>query len=338
LLFRNAVQIVIGANGLIGSFLSYKLAQTDANVLCVLRNDRGLSELSTQLKAFDKQYQTNTALPKIVFGDILDYPFLEDLLKEGDVVYHCAAIVSFNPRDREKIFKTNIEGTANLVNAGLFKHIEKFCYISSVAAIGRNGSGKMIDEDTFWENNDQNSNYAISKYEAELEVWRGAEEGLKIVIVNPSIVLGYSSKGKSSSSIFHQIKKGFAFKSLGVNGFVGVSDVVKAIIQLNQADIVNERFILNSENLQYAQVFDLIAKAMGKKTPPYIVKSWMKWIVLPLAKIKSVLNGKAPFITGEVFNTAMEQNNYSAQKIKDAIGFEFTPIAKIASDTAKMMS
>lgn len=338
MLFRTAVQIILGANGLIGSFLTYKLSQTDKALLCVVRSEKGRNQLLNQLKAFDKLNNTNTTSPKMVFGDILDYYFLEDLFDTNDTVYHCAALVSFNPFDRNKIFKTNVEGTTNVVNAGLSKKIVKLCYISSVAAIGRNGSGKMVDENTFWENNEYNSNYAISKYEAELEVWRGSEEGLKTFIVNPTIVLGYTATGSSSSNIFYQLKKGFPFKSNGSNGFVGVQDVVSAIIQLNHANIFNERFILNSENLKYAQVFDFIAKAMGKKTPPYFIKPWMKWLALPIAKIQSLLTGKAPFISQEIFNTALEHNKYSSKKIKDAIGFEFTPIPQIVSDTVKMMS
>ncbi len=223
---------ITGANGLVGSYVTAELLlQGRTDIICGVRSeltkDQLLKDLC-KLTNWNKQKLEDSLV--FAVGDILDSYYLESYINTDSMVIHTAANVSFDPKDKDRLFETNIKGTENVVNACIFAKVKKMCYVSSVAAIGRTGSSEFITEETVWEDSKRNTNYAISKRYAELEVWRGSEEGLKMVIVNPTVVMGYTSQGNSSSSIFHNIKKGFPFRSNGANGFVGAVDVAKALI------------------------------------------------------------------------------------------------------------
>ena len=127
--------------------------------------------------------------------------------------------------------KINIEGTANLMNVALDSNIKKCVYISSVATLGYE-EDTIIDESSYFKHQNKNSNYAITKYYAEQEVWRAAAEGLKVVIVNPSIIFGPGNWNKGSSQIFKKIFNGLRFYSEGGSGYVDVVDEADAVLKL----------------------------------------------------------------------------------------------------------
>jgi len=330
---------ITGANGLVGCYVVTELLKQDSKIICGVRTDQSKQQLIADVCVLSKLSRTDLE-NRLTFaiGDIMDDVYLREQFTSETTVIHAAANVSFDPKDRDQLFETNAQGTENVVNACLHAKVNKLCYISSVAAIGRTGSTEMITEETVWEDSKKNTNYAISKRFAELEVWRGSEEGLNMVMVNPTVILGYTSQGNSSSSIFYNIKKGFPFKSKGTNGFVGAADVAKIAIALANSEIINERFVLCGENMHFDHLFGLIADGLGKPKAKIEVKRWMKYFVLPIAWLLSKLTGKAPFVTPEVFSTSLSVNQYSADKIKDQLGFEFTPIAQVVDEVTGMMS
>ncbi|MBC7722151.1 MAG: NAD-dependent epimerase/dehydratase family protein, partial [Pedobacter sp.] len=209
--------LVTGANGLVGSHLITKLLQQNKQVRALYRNNPPLI-IHQNLEWFQ--------------GDILDIIGLEEAMESVTQVYHCAAIVSFNPKERKILYQTNIEGTANVVNGCLDMGIEKLVYISSVASLGRALKNEPINEAAKWIESTNNSEYAKTKFLAEMEVWRGIGEGLNAVIVNPSIILGASDWTKGSAAIFKSVYDEFPWFADGVNGFVDVVDVVDAMVQL----------------------------------------------------------------------------------------------------------
>lgn len=184
----------------------------------------------------------------------------------------------------------------------------------------------MINEKLVWVNSKNNSNYAISKYAAEREVWRGVAEGLDAVIVNPSVVLGVAGQGMGSSRLFNVVWEGLKFYPPGINGFVDVRDVARAMVMLMESEIKNERFILNSENLTYKRLFDLIAGGFGKPGPNIGVSPFLSGLSWRVEKVLSSFKGRKPLITKETARTAVQRYEYSNEKIKDAIGFGFIPI------------
>ena len=268
-------------------------------------------------------------------GDITDYDMLEEHIEKDQVVFHCAALVSFYKSDKEKLLKTNVKGTENVVNACLAKGCKKFIYASSTAAVGRANENKITTENDNWDEKDHPSNYSISKYYAELEVWRGIEEGLEAVIVNPPMIIGPCDWEKSTGRFFKNGFKNFPFYTPGSNAFVYVKDVATAMITLAESEINAERFLLVGENMELHHFMNLIADAFGKKRPSIKVTPLMAGIAWRWFGLASFITGTRGLITKESAASSFKNVKYSSKKIKDTLGFEFTPIEKAVKETVE---
>lgn len=261
-----------------------------------------------------------------VEGDLLDLDSIENALNGIDTVIHTAGLISFQPADELLLEKVNVRGTANILNICLDKSdFRLFQHVSSVATLGRISGEELINEESHWDASEKPSAYAISKYGAEREVWRAMSEGLNAVIVNPSIVLGPGPGENGSAALFRKIKNGFPFFTRGISGFVDVRDVSQALIFLMEKGISGERFILNSENLEFRELFIRIAKQFGVDPPGFEVKPWMGKMIWPLDALRCSLTGKKPYITRETARSASSRFLYSAEKIKK-LGYEFHSI------------
>jgi len=315
---------VTGGTGLVGSHVLLKLTQQSREVRAL---KRGSSCMSICRKVFS-YYNSNHLFEKInwVDGSINDISSLTSAMKGCHFVLHCAAIVSFLKSDIERLKKTNIEGTANVMNIALSSGIKKVGYVSSIATLGRNSVDRDIDEKSYLQPSVLDSNYAVSKYFAEQEVWRASAEGLDVVIINPSIILGPGNWKKGSSQIFETIHKGLNFYTTGSTGYVDVNDVAEALIQLLFSNIKNERFVVSAENLLYRDCFDRIAIALGKERATIKVTPFLKEIAWRMEAIKSFFTGRRPLVTKETANSAIIKKSFSSAKIQQTIGFQFTDI------------
>ena len=262
-----------------------------------------------------------------VYADIMDVPTLESALDGSTEVYHCAAVVSFLPKDFKRMAVINVEGTANMINISLLKGVKRFCFVSSIAALGRDSSGKMISEKVSWENTHENSHYAISKHKAEMEVWRGMEEGLQVVIVNPAVILGIGDWNKGPGRIFEMCHNQFPLYTEGINGYVDVRDVCKAMVLLMQKEnCYGKRFILTGENLSLKDFMYRVCKLLGKRKPYIRVTATIAAIAWRTASILGFLRGKDPLITRETARTSLKVYRYDSSLIRNLTGFTFTSI------------
>lgn len=300
--------LITGANGLVGSHIMNQLLEKNKKLRCLVRN------ASSLIIPENKNY-----LVEVFEGDILDVIALEEAMVGIEEVYHCAAIVSFHPKEVKQMFKINIEGTANIVNACIDAAIKKLCFISSVSALARIRVDKEVDETMNWSEETSNSNYGKSKYLAEMEVWRGIGEGLNAVIVNPTIILGLSDWNKGSSKIFQSAYNEFPWYTEGVTGLVDVLDVANASIQLMESNITAQRFIISAENVPYKKLFDAIAEGFGKKKPHKKVLPFIASIVWRLAAIKGKITRKAPLLTKETSNTAQAKVYFNNKKLLQSL-------------------
>ena len=323
---------VTGGTGLVGSHILLKLSLQQRDFIALKRSS---SSLSVCRKIFSN-YNLTHLFEKIkwIDGDINDISILKEAMIDCQYIIHCAAIVSFHQSDLHLMKKINIEGTANVMNVALDSDIKKCVYISSVATLGYE-KNTIIDESNYFKHQNNNSNYAKTKYYAEQEVWRAAAEGLKVVIVNPSIILGPGNWNKGSSQIFKKIYDGLKFYSEGGSGYVDVVDVADAVIKLLFSNINNERFILNSVNLSYRKCFDKIAYHLNKPRSTIKVTPLLKEISWRLELLKSIFTGAKPLITKETAHNAMVFRKYSNKKIKEFIDFEFIPIEETIKKYSK---
>lgn len=332
---------VTGGTGLIGSHLLFELVSAGNKVKALKRKTSNLQQV---LKTFSYYSETPQELFRTiewVDGDILDYFGLEKLLAGADEVYHCAAIVSFDGSDRKQMINNNVEGTANLVNAALEAGVKKFCHVSSVSALGKNQNGYPVDELTNWMPSKKVTGYSHSKFFSETEIWRGIEEGLNAVIVNPSIVLGPGNWEAGSSRLFKTIWDGLKFYTKGVTGFVDVKDVVNAMVLLmddkNFKTCKNQRFLLNAENLSYQELFFAIADELGKSRPKFYASPLATGLAWRAAAVSRIFSKNAPAISRETASAAHTNTFYDGSKITRAISFDYQPVSKSIRQTAALM-
>jgi nucleoside-diphosphate-sugar epimerase len=264
---------------------------------------------------------------ELIQCDILDVVTLEESMQGITRVYHCAAIVSYDPKDKMRVLKMNIEGTANIVNACINANVKKLVHVSSVAALGRIRKGEMVTEQMNWSEETNNSNYGKSKYLGEMEVWRGIGEGLQAVIVNPSLILGGDNWESGSSAIFKNAYNEFKWYTDGVSGAVDVRDVARAMILLMNSEISGQRFILSGENLPFREIFTMIAKCFHKKPPYKKVTPFLAEIIWRLEVLRTKFTGKKHLLTKETVRTAQAKVYFDNSKILDALPrFQFTKI------------
>lgn len=328
--------LVTGGTGLVGSHLLFELAKRGCKIRALKREGSNTDMIRRLFSWYDGE-RGEPLFHGIewVDGDLSDIISLQEAMSGVSYVYHCAAVVSFMPEDKQLMMKANVEGTANLVNVALMHNIRKFCHCSSVAALGSPEKNNKVDEKLVWKTSKKNSWYAISKYGSEREVWRASEEGLPVVIVNPTVVIGPGDTTRSSAQLYQSVKNGMKFYTSGVTGFVDARDVATAMVELTESDILNERFILNSENLSYKELFTLFAHYSEVKPPRYRVGRFLTEIAWRLENVRSFMTGQKPLLSKETARNANIRRYFSNEKIEQAIGFTFRPVNEAAENTSR---
>ncbi len=315
--------LVTGGTGLVGSHLLVHLVMQGESVRALHRKTSDLEKVKQVFSYYSDDYVSLFDSIEWVTADIIDIPSLEPTFKDIKQVYHCAAIVSFRKKDAEPMRKNNIEGTANMVNLSLINSVQKFCYVSSIATLDKNEGKGIIDESNEWNPENDNYDYAISKYGGEMEVWRGSQEGLPVVIVNPGVILGAGFWEHNTGRFFTNAANNFKYYTVGKTAFVGVQDVVKAMIQLMESKITNQNYLLVSENATFQYVMNEIVEVLGTKPPTKKVTPFMASIAWRLAGLHAFFTGKQPMITKHSSKAAQRVYNFSALKIQKDLGFEF---------------
>lgn len=323
--------LVTGGTGLVGAHLLLHLAESEAKLRAIYRNPKTIEKT----KSLFGLYQKEALFPKIewVEADIIDITSLEKAFQDVTYVYHCAGLISYDPNDEDQLRKINIEGTANIVNFCLAYNIQKLCHVSSIAALGDlKPYESQVTEETEWNPEALHNDYAISKYGAEMEIWRGQQEGLNVVIVNPGVIFGVGFKDKMSSQFFTRIKKGFPFYTNGSTGYVGVTDVVKIMVQLMKSNISGERFTVIAENLTFKKIIFEIAEKLNAKKPKTEAQPWMLAIAWRLDWLFSTFFRTKRQLSKYNVNSLLSADFISNDKIKNALNFEFQSIDSVVQE------
>jgi dihydroflavonol-4-reductase len=320
----NKINFVTGGTGFLGAHLMRHLLSKGETIRAIKRST---SPMDLVKDIADKI--------EWVEGDITDIVALEEAMEGVTHVYHCAAVVSFHPKDLQKMMKINVEGTANVVNLCLDKKIEKLVHVSSIAALGRTKERPHLDETAKWVQSKLNTNYGISKYLAEQEVWRGKEEGLNVAIVNPSIIMGLGFWDLGSAKFYTQVNDGLKFCPIGCSGFVDVHDVVRFMVLLMESNISGQRYVLNSDNLTYKAFFGKIAQSIGKKPPFIPVSRFLAETAWRVEWLKEKILGATPMVTRESALTSITSFTYANEKSKGVFGFEYLDLDETLTKMGK---
>ena len=329
---------VTGATGFIGAHLLYHLVNAGYDVVAL---KRPMSDLTYVKRVFGFY----TADPEKYFkavhwrtGNILEYENLLAYTRDADEIYHLSAMVSFRPGDKHKLLQTNILGTENVINAALEHGIRKLAYVSSVSALDPVRENQVITEQAFGNFPQRYSNYAESKFKSELEVWRGVEEGLNAVVINPSIVLGPFMPLKGPGALLKVIQKGIRFYPRGMTGFVDVRDVCHILLRLMQENFINEGFIVSEGNYAYKELFQMIAEKMDSRIPHRELNPLITNIAWRIERLRSFLFHQKPLVTKELHQSAHQKVRFSNKKIRHALGYQFMPLQQTIEDTLACMN
>lgn len=315
---------VTGGTGLLGATLIIDLLKKGETVIALKRTGTPVSKFEAfgNFYPFPPELTNNLSW---VDGSVTDYDFLTSAIPENCCVYHCAAEVSFNPADKDRLYVSNVEGTANVVNACIDKNVKKLCHVSSIGALGGKINGKSINEETPWSAIGK-SDYSTTKYFSEMEVWRGIAEGLSAVIVNPAVILGPGNWDRGSPSLFKLAAKGQPFYTLGSTGYVDVRDVSKAMILLMDSDIDSERFILCSGSLSYKSFFTKIAESLHVNPPKIYANYLLTSVAWRLYWIVSKFSGKKPQMTRQTHRVSHIKDSFNGSKITERLPFSYIPL------------
>ena len=315
--------LVTGGTGQIGSRLLLNLTKNKAyKVRAIYRNTQSLEKIRQLFVKHSDSGTTQFDTIEWIQADLSNIPALEKAFEGVTFVFHCAGLISFQPQDFDKLIEVNVQGTANIVNLSIDFGVKKLCYVSSVATLSTLPH-TPIDEENDWNNEDNNTDYAISKHGAEMEVWRGSQEGLPVVIVNPSVVLGGDFADRGSGLLYKKVADGLRYYPAGATGFVGVDDVVRAMVQLQFSEVAGERFVLNAENLTYKAVLERIAKQLGVKAPTKCVSHQMLRFLARLDGVLSFLHLKKRTLTLASADALGTITTYNGEKIKKYIDFNY---------------
>lgn len=330
---------VTGGTGLIGSHLLYVLSKTETTrVKAIYRDESKIKNVKKVFEHYDS-VAGSELFKKIdwVVCDILNLPELKEEMTGAEYVYHCAALVSFRKKDFRKLIQINRFGTANIVNLSLDLTIKKLCYVSSTAAIGKpiNTGSRELTEDEKWNPDTKVSGYSMSKHLAEKEVWRGIEEGLSAVIVNPSVVFGAGDWNESSLTIFKNVNKGLAFYPPGGNAFVDARDVVSVMMNLMRSNSNAERYLCIGENASFKKMLSTIAFELNKKPPRLKVGKFLMGIAWRLAWLVSLFSSKPASLTKASVKSSFETTHFSNKKVTKELNYTFKKLDEMIENAVK---
>ena len=334
--------LVTGGTGLVGSHLLWHLLQKEERVRAIHRYGSHLEQVMQVFGYYDYPAGEKHATPLELFcridwveADLMDPDSMEEALEGITRVYNCAAIVSFDPRERSGMINHNLETTANLVNLCLDFGVQKLCHVSSVSALGSRNDGEPLTEEEIWKPSKKRSAYSISKFRSEMEVWRGISEGLECVIVNPSVILGPGNWRRGTAGFFNRIQMGLGYYTGGMTGFVDVRDVCRCMIALMDSEISGQRYLLNGENLYYRDLFNQIADALGTPRPSKLATTRLTELGWRAEWLRSKFGFGRPQLTRETARSGHRITRYSNRKIAEATGHEFIPISETIRWTAE---
>jgi nucleoside-diphosphate-sugar epimerase len=270
-----------------------------------------------------------------VEGDLTDPFFCSEITQGVDIVIQCAGFISFEKKHYQQLMDVNHRSVETLVHAALQNNISQFIHVSSIAALGRSEKEETIDESSIWKRSVFNSDYAISKYMGEMEVWKGEAEGLQVAIINPSVILGAGHWGNGSLTLFDKMWNGLSAYPTGSTGWVDVRDVAISILRILEMRSTGKRYIISASNASYLEVLSSIAEQMNKKVPRLPVNKWMAEIAWRGASVISTLTGNKPFVEKSPARLSQYKYAYPNLRSKTDLKMEYIALQQTIKESVQ---
>lgn len=332
------MDLVTGGTGIVGSHLLLELVSAERYVRALYRKGSDRSIVERVFRHYRPDGDALFQRIEWVDGDLLDVAALAEAMNGVEHVYHAAAMVSFDPRKGDEMYRVNTQGTARVVDAALVAGVKRLCHVSSTAAIGWAPPGVERDETLPWVDDRHTSDYARSKYQAEMEVQRGIAEGLDAVMVNPCVILGPGASGRSSMSLVERVHRGTRWYSSGSNAFVDARDVAACMVALMARGESGERYLLAGESATYERLFRELSLALGKPVPTKLAPAWLLGFAWRLEHIRSLITRSSPLVTRATVMSSITTRSYSNKKVKALLGYNFRTLAESAANVSAFVT
>jgi dihydroflavonol-4-reductase len=322
------VNLVTGATGILGSHVVLSLLLDSQPVLALKRRGSDTSKVKELFSSYSPLYGSLFERIKWIELDIQDTYGLEAAFEGVDTVYHCAGLVSFDNTRRAELFLVNEKGTANVVNACLQAGVKSLCHVSTIGTIN-NSDVEVLNENVFWKRSGKESYYALSKYGAEREVWRGIEEGLNAVIVNPGVILSPVYWDQSSGQIFRRCAKGMSFFTSGTSAYISAMDTARIMIALVRGRHFSNRYILAENNYEVKFILDRIHHNFGRKEPRIRARRGLLLLAGFFEGFLKIFSKKGRILTKAFINSALNTQKYSNLKVVKTLNYSFEPVPEV---------
>ena len=318
--------LVTGATGLLGSHLTAALLMQNKKVRALYRDKTKVENTKQILSYYTNEVEKYFSQIEWYEADVTDYFSLQEPFTNVTEVYHCAGLVSFDESDSKHLYAVNAEGAAHIINTCLEKGIKRFCHVSSVATLQVEANKKYIDEFSVWKTSSGNSSYAITKYRGEFETWRGAAEGMDVIVVNPSLILGAGCWGQSSGQVITRCYNGLPVYTEGVTGYVDVRDVVACMVKLMDENKFGQRYIINSENCSFKDVSHQLQQNFNKPISKIKVGKFLLNLALAGERILALFANRKPVLTKSTIQSAVSKHYYDNSKVCKELNYHFIPV------------
>ena len=285
---------ITGASGHVGNLLCKELIKNSFKVKVLIhkdKNDLPLDEID------------------IIEGDILDNDSTDKLCNEVDIVYHLAAKISIDKKEKDLVYKTNVEGTRNIINSCLKHKVSRFIHFSSIHTLSHEPMDQVMDESRPLINTTKIV-YEQSKAEGEKLVLSAIKAGLQAVIITPTAIVGpydYKPSLLGQALIKIYLNK-LPMLVPGGYDWVDVRDVVKAAINAAKKGRIGERYIISGSWMSLKELSLLIGKLTDRRTPKLIAPIYLARIGLPFIRFYSKIKNEHPLYTGESLDILKESN------------------------------
>jgi dihydroflavonol-4-reductase len=314
--------LVTGATGFIGSMVVRELLKDDVDVRVTVRKDSN----TRNIDGLDVEK---------VYGDTRDGASMRAALKGCDTLYHVAAYFAHWSLNKNLFYEVNVEGTKTVLREALAQGLAKVVYTSTSNTIGSHGAGNFVNEEAQFNAWKTGDHYAISKYLAEIEAKKICEQGLPMVIVNPTLVIGVrdskpTPSGKLILDIVNREMPGYIDGAINI---IDVQDVARGHLLAARKGRIGERYILGNENVTVGDFFRLVAETACVKPPklklPYRVALLLGYVF----DIQARITKQTPVVSLSQVRIGNMGEHFDNSKAVNELGLTLTPIGITVKNT-----